>query len=154
MEKEEFQRPFANNIFKLGEFVHKFYLFEKWKQLTCSKLPFFIAEIMTEKNLLRKLWNPRDHIPAILNANTSFHSSFTLYFTKSKSNFARIFFCTKFSFSFVFPHGMFSSPSMYLVCTTQYMSIITLFLLSTLYSFTVSKSLQRALNWESFRTSV
>lgn len=49
MEKEEFQRPFANNILKLCEFVLKFYLFDKWKNLTSNKLPFLIAEIMTEK---------------------------------------------------------------------------------------------------------
>lgn len=135
MEKEEFQRPFANNILKLCEFVLKFYLFEKWKNLTSNKLPFLIAEIMTEKNLLRKLWNPQDHTPAILNANKSFHSRFTLYFINSKYNFARNIFCKEFCFSFVFLHVMFSSPSMYLVCTTQYMSIITLFLLSTLLLF-------------------
>lgn len=99
------------------------------------------------KEVFRKLWHLQDHSTASL--NSSFPSSFTSYFTNSKSDII-LFLCIKFSFSFVLPCGMFSSLSI-CSCTTQ--SIISLSLVRALL-FPVSKPWQRALSWETFGAAV
>lgn len=123
MGKKEFLRPFGNNVLKLCKFVHNYFLFRSEKE------PPGIYETIISfcwnyewKKLSRKLWHLQDHPTAIL--NSSFPSSFTSYFTNSKSKSSLIcIFCIKFSFPFVFPCRMFSSLSTHSYTTQSIISL-------------------------------
>lgn len=80
------------------------------------------------KKVFRKLLHLQDHSAASL--NSSFPSSFTSYFTNSKSDII-LFLCITFSFSFVLPCGMFCSLS---ICSCATQSIFSLCLLCVLCS--------------------
>lgn len=114
---------------------------------------YYYFWIMTEENLLRKF-----SCSCLSSSHFKFKhnicSFITLHFTKIKSNFAKLFFCIIFSFSFLFPYKMFSSHQYSLSELHSTWPLLSSFSWALFFSFPVLKSLQKALNWESFRTSV